>query len=489
MKTTRFLTPVIISVLILSACNQSKDTMGWEYVDEILKEINPPEFPDADFIITDYGAIGDSITDCSDAFQQAITACHAAGGGRVVVPAGIYLTGAIHLKSNVNLHVTDSATILFIRDYSKYLPVVVTRFEGNELMNYAPPIYAYEQENIAITGKGTLNGNADTCFWWPWAGSRRHGWTPDMLEEDEADKKLLKKMSDERISVEKRIFGEGHYLRVNFIQPYLCKNILIEGVKIVRSPMWEIHPVLCENITVRDVTIISHGPNNDGCDPECCKNVLIENCYFDTGDDCIAIKSGREEDGRRVGKASENIIIRGCTMKDGHGGVVIGSEISGGCRNVFAEDCNMDSPNLDRALRIKSNALRGGVVENIFMRNIQVGEVADAVVRIYFYYAEGDTGIHTPIVRNIMVENVTSEKSKYPLYLWGYKRSPIRNVTIRNCTFNNNTADNLLKNVSELNFENFTVNGEILSSPGTVLTDDAPPKRKRRKPQTVKPEV
>ena len=174
--------------------------------------------------------------------------------------------------------------------------------------------------------------------------------------------------------------------------------MLIEGVTFTNSPMWIINPVLCENVTVRGVTVDSHGPNNDGCDPESCRNVLIEDCVFDTGDDCIAIKSGRNADGRRIGVPSENIIIRDCQMKDGHGGVVLGSEMSGGIRNVFVENCEMDSPNLDRAIRLKSNSLRGGYLENLFVRNVKVGQVADAVVRINLNY-DKDRGEHPPTVR------------------------------------------------------------------------------------------
>jgi polygalacturonase len=243
-------------------------------------------------------------------------------------------------------------------------------------------------------------------------------------------------MGEENVPVDQRVFGQGHYLRPNFIQFYSCKDILIDSVTILRSPMWIIHPVLSENITVQNVRIISHGPNSDGCDPESCRNVLIKNCLFDTGDDCIAIKSGRNNDGRRVNVASENLVIQGCTMRDGHGGVVIGSEISGSCRNVFAEDCSMDSPNLDRALRIKTNSVRGGVVENVYFRNIRVGEVKEAVILVSFQYQEGDAGQFTPVVRNIFVENVTSQKSDYALFLDGYERSPISNVNIISCSFN-----------------------------------------------------
>jgi polygalacturonase len=195
--------------------------------------------------------------------------------------------------------------------------------------------------------------------------------------------------------------------------------------------MWEIHPVLCRNVIVRNVKINSHGPNNDGCDPESCTDVLIEDCEFDTGDDCIAIKSGRNEDGRRLNVPSENIIVRRCRMKEGHGGVTIGSEISGHCRNVFVEDCVMDSPVLDRALRFKNNAARGGVIENVYMRNCQVGQVADAVLSIDYYYEEGQRGAHTPVVRNVEMRNVTSQKSNYALYLRGFPNAP---STTSGCT-------------------------------------------------------
>src|SRR5947209_4417758 len=329
---------------------------GWDDLPAILARIKPPQFPAHDFKITDYGAVAGGAADSTEAIRKAIEACHAAGGGRVVVPAGVFLTGAVHLLSNVNLYVSEGATLKFSTDPARYLPVVYTRFEGTECMNYSPLIYAFEQENIAVTGAGTLDGSASEENWWAW---NRKG--PDGA--DAPARSSIRRLLDygERgVPVGERVFGQGNFLRPNFIQPYRSRNVLIEGVRIVNSPMWEIHPVLSSNVTVRGVQISSHGPNNDGCDPESSRDVLIADCIFDTGDDCIAIKSGRDNDGRRVGVASENIVIRGCTMKDGHGGVVVGSEISGGCRNVFVEDCRMDSPNLDRALRFKSNARRGG---------------------------------------------------------------------------------------------------------------------------------
>ncbi len=206
------------------------------------------------------------------------------------------------------------------------------------------------------------------------------------------------------------------------------------------------------------------GPNNDGCNPESSRDVLIKNCYFDTGDDCIAIKSGRNADGRRLHIASENMVIQGCRMKDGHGGVVIGSEISGDCRNIFVEDCVMDSPHLERALRIKTNSLRGGVVENIYLRNITVGEVSDAVIRIFFYYGEGDVGPYTPIVRNIFVSQLTSRKSNYALYFHGYERAPVTNINLFNCNFNGVAQGNVLKHVVDLNLKDVYINESNLKT-------------------------
>ncbi len=404
----------------------------WERVPEILARIRPPVFPAREFPITDYGAAAGA--DCTEAIARAIEACAAAGGGRVVVPAGEFLTGPVHLKSNVNLHLDGGATLKFKTDPNAYLPAVLTRFEGMECYNYSPLIYALDQHNIAVTGEGVLDGQADETNWWPWKGKREFGWKPGDPHQKAARDRLIQMVAD-GVPVEQRRFGAGDYLRSSFIQPYRCKNVLIEGVRIRRSPMWEIHPVLCSNVTVRGVNIVTHGPNNDGCDPESCRDVLIEDCLFDTGDDCIAIKSGRNDDGRRVGVPAENHIIRRCTMKDGHGGVTIGSEISGGCRNVFVEDCVMDSPNLDRAIRFKSNAVRGGVVEDVFVRNIRVGRVGDAALQIDFVYEEGANGPHKPVVRNLIIENMTVSHTPRVLDVQGFPGAEISRVRIYHSTF------------------------------------------------------
>jgi polygalacturonase len=439
----------------------SGDAWSTEYPN-ILTRIKPPSFPKRDFDITKFGAKAGATNDSSAAFATAIDACSKAGGGRVVVPEGEFLTGAVNLKSNVNLYISKNATMKFSTDTKKY-PLVATRFEGMECMNFSPFIYAFEQTNIAITGEGTLDGQANNEYWWPWNGRAQYGWKEGAGNQRAARAKLYD-MMEKGTPVRYRVFGEGSYLRPNFIQPHKCKNVLIEGVKIVNSPMWEIHPLLSENVTVRKVWISSHGPNNDGCDPESCKDVLIEDCHFDTGDDCIAIKSGRNDDGRRVGVPTENIIVRGCEMKDGHGGVTIGSEISGGVRNVFAENCKMDSPSLDHALRVKNNASRGGLLENFYFRNIEVGQVAHALITIDFNYEEGAKGAFTPVMRNFSVDKLTSGKSKFGVDIQGLDNAPIYDLSVTNSSFDNVASGNIVKNLKGVKLANFKINGKTVDS-------------------------
>jgi polygalacturonase len=429
-------------------------------MEAILKRIQPPRFPQKDFSIARYGAKEGGQVKATEAIAKAISECSAAGGGRVVVPAGTFLTGAVHLKSNVNLHLEEGATLLFSRDPKDYLPVVFTRYESTECMNYSPFIYAFEQTNIAVTGKGTIDGNAGPDYWWAWKGRARRE-QPSTLPNDV---KRLLDFGNRDVPVAERVFGEGYQLRPNFVQPYRSKNVLIEGITVRNSPMWELNPVLCQNVTVRDVKISTHGPNNDGCDPECCTDFLIEGCEFDTGDDCIAIKSGRNRDGRRVNVPCENVIVRNCRMKDGHGGVSIGSEVAGGIRNVYMENNQMDSPHLDRALRIKTNSYRGGKLENFYFRNNTVGEVAQAVVDIDFFYEEGKGGPFSPSVKNVVVEHITSQRSKYAVYLRGYDNAPIDGVRIAHCTFNNVAQPDVMEHVTGLELIDDKRNGEPMKA-------------------------
>jgi len=416
---------VLIAIPLLRA-----DQAGWSQVPVILSRIHAPVFPARDFVITNFGAVTGGSVDCSKALGKAIDACVKSGGGRVVVPPGEFLTGPIHLKSNVELHLDQGATLKFSTNFNAYLPAVFSRFESIECFNYSPFIYAFGQENVAVTGEGTLDGQATGENWLSWKGRRG----PDAGTQRVANERL-KKMAEDGVPVGQRRFGEGDYLRPNFIQFNRCRNVMVEGVRIRNSPMWEINPVLCTNVIVRGVDILSHGANNDGCDPESCRDVLMEKCLFDTGDDCIAIKSGRNDDGRRIGVPSVNLVIRNCTMRDGHAGTAIGSEISGSCSNVFVENCEMSSPHLNCALRLKSNAVRGGTLQNIYMRNVNVGVVADSVLQIDFLYEEGTNGIYHPVARDVVMENITVEHTPRVLNVRGFPGADISNVKIYNSTF------------------------------------------------------
>ncbi|GAB3657927.1 exopolygalacturonase PelB [Echinicola sediminis] len=458
-----FILLVVFSLFF--ACGEKKTTEvdPWDQVPSILENIKAPEFSDRTFSIIDYGAVSGAEEDASAAIKAAIAACSESGGGKVLVPAGDFYTGPIYLESNVNLHLAKGARLLFSTNPEDYLPLVFTRWEGVELMNYSPLIYAFEEENIAVTGEGILDGQANATNWWPWKGKKEYGYEEGKPQQEDQDKRqALFQMAEDNVPVEERKFGEGYYLRPQFVQPYACKNVLIQGVKIVNSPMWILNPVLCENVTIEGVTVESKGPNSDGCDPESCKNVLIKDCFFNTGDDCIAIKSGRNADGRRINVPSENIIIQNCKMADGHGGVVIGSEISGGVKNVFAENCEMNSPHLDRALRIKTSSMRGGVIENIYLRNIQVGQIAQQVIRVNMFYE--DSGAYVPTVRNIKVENMTVDNGgKVGVLLEGYASSPVENIELKNVSINTVEKEFQFSNVKDVVFENVTINGVKVS--------------------------
>lgn len=435
---------VAIAVLFSASVVCAEELPGWDDVPAMVAAIEAPAIPDRDFLVTEHGAKADGKTDCRAAVAKAIRACHEAGGGRVVLTEGKWFCkGPIHLLSKVNLHLQKGATLQFSNEPNDFLPEVHTRFEGTEVMMWSPPIYAFEQHDIALTGEGTIDGGADDKHWWNWK------------QIGSGDIKRLGEMGEKDVAVSERRFG-GSQLRVNFVQPYRCERVLIEGITVHRSPMWCLNPVLCKNVTVRGVTVDSHGPNNDGCNPESCSGVLIEKCFFDTGDDCIAIKSGRNADGRRVNTPSENIVVRNCTMRDGHGGVVMGSEMSGGIRNVFVEDCEMSSPNLERAIRLKSNSMRGGYLRNMQVRNIRVGEVADAVLQIDLVYSKPESGPHPPSVSDVVLENVTAEKSKRPLHLVGTAESPISGVLLKNCRFAGAKLPSLIEHVADLRMENYS---------------------------------
>ncbi|MBF4466433.1 glycoside hydrolase family 28 protein [Flavobacterium sp. LC2016-12] len=462
LKTSVLFSTVI--VLVLSCGKQISavsETDPWKKKDLIIKSMPKTHFLDKDYNVTDFGAVSDGKTINTAAFGKAIKACSENGGGKVIVPNGKFLTGAIHLESNVNLHLEDKAEILFSINPKDY-PIVHTSWEGTELMNYSPLIFAKNKTNVAITGKGTLNGQANNTNWWVWSGGKNYGWQKGIpSQNDPNNREVLVDMAEKGVPVSERVFGDGRYLRPSFVEFFECNTVLIKDITIINAPFWILHPLKSNNIIIDGVTVNSHGPNNDGCDPEYSQNIIIKNCTFNTGDDCIAIKSGRDADGRRVAIPSKNIIVQNCKMIDGHGGVVIGSEISAGVNNVFVEDCVMDSPNLDRAIRIKTNSKRGGVIEDVFVRNIEVGTVKECVLKLNMFYNVygSQTGNFIPVIRNINLENINVKNGgKYSVWAEGYEVSPVENITLKNVVIHKVDSIYKLKNVKNINFINTYIN-------------------------------
>jgi polygalacturonase len=436
----------------------------WREANRIVRSIRRPRIPDRRITLTSFGAVGDGTTDGTAAFAAAIAALARRGGGRLVVPPGRWLTGAIHLDNCIDLHVRAGATIVFRTDPAAYLPAVYTRDGGIECMNYSPFIYAHDKHDIAITGQGTLDGQASNQYWWPWAGKTQFGWQPGMPT-GTADGTLLASLADQGVPVAERVFGDGHYLRPQFIQPYRCHNVLISGVPLHNTPNWQMNPVLCTNVTVENVTASSLGPNNDGCDPECCDRVLIAGCTFETGDDCIAVKSGKNADGRRVGVPSQNIVIQNCEFLAGHGAITIGSEMSGGVRNLFARNSHAESLNLNDCLRLKTNSARGGFIEQVHLKNVTVDRLADAGLLIDFSYGEGAGFGFDPVVRDITIENLSIGTTVYPIYAIGYPADHITGITVLDSTVESATQPSVVRNCDDVTFRNLYVNGSLATVP------------------------
>jgi polygalacturonase len=379
-----------------------------------MPQLQRPVFPARVINITDHGAVPGGEVKNTAAFAAAIKAVADAGGGRVLVPAGVWLTGPIHLASNIDLHLAEGAVIKFSDVMEDYLPPVFVRSGGIELYNYSPLIYARGCENIAITGPGRLDGNAKA--WWSWSKNEtREGFA----------------MSAAGVPVEKRVFGTREAaIRPSFIGLVECKNILLEGFTIGGGPNWTIHPTYSENIIVRRVTIDTDGPNNDGLDPDSCRNVLVEYCTFSTGDDCLVLKSGYDQDGRRVGRPTENVVMRHSSSKRGHGGLVIGSEMSGSVRNVYMHDCDFEGT--DRVLRIKSRPGRGGVVENVWVENVTARDLQREVVILNMDYTSDRNKVvdtYPPVFRNIHVKKVAASGAPVAIRITGLDTSLIENVT------------------------------------------------------------
>ena len=418
--------------------------------------------PERDFSIADYGAVEGGEEKCTAAFAAAIDACSRAGGGRVVVPAGTWFAGPIHFKSNVCLHLAEGAKIVFSDAPADYLPAVRTTWEGVELLNYSPLVYAYGCTNVAITGKGELApkmGGWKTWFNRPPAHmaftEALYDWCSRVAPMEERDATRMR----------------GSNARPHLIQFNRCKNILLDGFAIRESPFWTIHLYHSEDAVLRRLDVFAHGHNNDGVDVDMTKNVIIENCRFDQGDDAVVLKAGRNQDAWALDRPTENVVVRNCEVVDGHVLLGVGSELSGGVRNVYMHDCRMTGNALN-VFYTKTNERRGGVVENIYMKDCEVvatgKRMPNAVVGVetdvlYQWRNFPTHEVRVTKIRNLVAENVKVNSANYLLAIHGDEREPVDGVTLKNVT-----CEKVLKSKIEvMNAKNVTMDGvEIPSRPG-----------------------
>jgi polygalacturonase len=423
--------------------------LPWKQARQIAANTVVPTFPDAIFDVTDpqYGAIGDGGNDNTDAFRAAIEDCSSQGGGHVIVPKGIYSTGAIHLLNGVDLHLEQGALLQFNGNVDNF-PLVLTRYEGIECMNHSPMIYAYGQTNIAVTGSGILDASGTR----PWnTGSDRAG--------------IVEPLVAAGAPPEERIVPDYGQLRSTFIEPYNCTNVLIEGITLRQSQFWQVHPTLCRNVTVDGVTTgDTTNPNGDGCNPESCDHVVIKNCVLDAHDDCIAIKSGRDEDGRRINTPSENIVIFGCRLQGPYGGITCGSEMTGGIRNVYAFDVQTYGTGVNNMFYVKSNTRRGGYATNLNLDTIRGDNLRGAWGSAQMNYA-GQTGEYLPIFQDWNIGNVTGDTAPLVFRLTGLPDAYIRGFNVRCSAFTRITDPvDRYTYVEDINFAEVTINGQPISS-------------------------
>lgn len=412
----------------------------------IVDSIAVTSFPRASTPITAYGAEeGADGANVVEAINAAISAVSAAGGGRVIVPPGLWLSdGPVHLKSNVDLHLQKGAILRFLPNPDRYLPPVLTRWEGTEAYSYSPFVYALEQENIAVTGEGVLDGQGE-AHWLAW---RR---------DQEPVKSVLRDMGRDGVEVRDRVFIGERRLRPHFVQFFRCKRVLVDGPEFRDSPFWMIHPVYCSDVIVRNVRCISRHINSDGVDPDSSTRVLIENCDFDVGDDGVAIKAGRDQDGWRVGIACTKIVIRNCRYLGNTGGAVaIGSEMSGGVSDVFIE--NWTIPDANHALYFKANLDRGGAIENVFIRNIRAGKV-EALVLMTNDYHSYRGGEYPPRFQNISIEDVRCVEARYGISIKGHPDAPVSNVQIRDVVIGRASEPLELTDTSRIELQQVFANG------------------------------
>nr|WP_315196838.1 glycoside hydrolase family 28 protein [uncultured Flavobacterium sp.] len=443
---------ILIIFLLTIPCFAQKNDFPSDKVDEIVKRIQLPVIPSFKITVTKLGAKGDSISNAKPAFDKAMALCKKNNGGTIIVPKGIYtLNGPIHFVSNVNIQIEKGAKIRFSDTPEQYLPMVLTSWEGTMLYNYSPLIYAYNCANISITGEGTIDGEGGKIW-------------NSFKAKEEADKMQSRDMNHNNTPIAERKFGAGHFLRPQMIQFFNCKNILLENIKLEDSPFWTVHLLKSKSITVRGLKYKAHNKNNDGIDPEYSSDILIENILFDNADDNIAIKAGRDDEGRRNSDTpSENIVIRNCEFKGLHA-IVIGSEMSAGVRNVYVENSKFRGY-LKRGIFIKTNSDRGGYIKDIYFNNLAFGKVEDCLYITANYHGEGN-GLNPSKVSDISFSNISCvEATNTGIVIEGFPDKKVTNIKLDN--INIQSAKN---GMTVTNSENVTINDVVIGLKATTPT-------------------
>ena len=424
----------------------SADNLPWQAAKDIVAATALPRIPDATFDATAYGVKGDGKTDNTAAFKAAVNAVNAAGGGHLVVPAGTYVTGAIYLKSFVDLHLNSGATLKFSGDASKY-PTVLTRYEGIECMNRSPMVYAHGETDIALTGSGTLDAGGTSS----WNKGSDRAYLESLIAGGKTD------------PAQRVVPGSGHSMRSTFVEPYSCDRVLIQGVTLKNPMFWQLHPTLCRWVTVDSVHTdpsTAHS-NTDGCDPECCDHVVISNCVLGAHDDNIAIKSGRDADGRRINKPTTNVVVFGCTMNGNWGAITCGSEITGGVSNVYAYKCVVTGAT-KFALYLKTNTQRGGGATNVNLDSFTGAPTRNFAFVTSTYNSQ--TGSQKMNFGGITISNCSTTKVPKVFDVSGTSAYHVHGFTVTDCSFNGvGSTGNTWSNVDNRVFTNVKENGKTVS--------------------------
>ena len=428
------------------SCLAASESSDWKQMDRILEAIELPVIPKNTVSILDFGAKEGGVVDCLPALNKALASLEESGGGTLLVPKGTwFMKGSIHLKSRINLHLVAGSHVLFSGEPADYLPAVKTRWEGTEVYSYSPLVYAANVTDVAITGPGKLDGNEASKF---------KDWQP--LQDDDMQK--LRKMGASATPVEQRVFTKGTHLRPAFVQFFGAERALLDGYTIVNAPFWINHLVYTKYATVRNLKVESHFPNNDGLDIESSQWVLVEDNWFRTGDDSIVVKSGRDLDGRTIGIPSQNIVIRNNDMS-GEDGIALGSEMSGGIKNIFFTDNILR--NGHAAIRFKANLDRGGVVEHIRIRNFKI----ESFNNLFWFQLDypGEMGGNFPSTyRDIVFENIQVENARTFLEVHAPAVAPLTNVTFKNIQVKNVVTPLVIENATKLRFENVKIGTQTL---------------------------